>query len=42
MALSFSDRFNAMPKHVVSSSLERAEWNRAAACSPCAWPRPAL
>jgi dihydrofolate reductase len=23
----FSDKFNAMPKHVVSSSLERAEWN---------------
>ena len=24
---SFSDKFNAMPKYVVSSSLERAEWN---------------
>jgi dihydrofolate reductase len=23
----FSDKLNAMPKHVVSSSLERAEWN---------------
>ena len=23
----FSDKFNAMPKHVVSSSLETAEWN---------------
>jgi dihydrofolate reductase len=23
----FSDKFNAMPKHVVSSSLERADWN---------------
>jgi dihydrofolate reductase len=23
----FADKFNAMPKHVVSSSLERAEWN---------------
>ena len=23
----FADKFNAMPKHVVSSTLERAEWN---------------
>ena len=23
----FADKFNAMPKHVVSSSLERADWN---------------
>jgi dihydrofolate reductase len=23
----YSDKFNAMPKHVVSSSLEQAEWN---------------
>ena len=23
----FSDKFNAMPKHVVSSTLERADWN---------------
>lgn len=23
----FADKFNAMPKYVVSSSLERAEWN---------------
>ena len=23
----FADRFNSMPKHVVSSTLERAEWN---------------
>ena len=23
----FSDKFNAMPKHVVSSSLEKAEWH---------------
>jgi dihydrofolate reductase len=23
----FSEKFNAMPKHVVSSSLEKAEWN---------------
>jgi dihydrofolate reductase len=23
----YSDKFNAMPKHVVSSSLERADWN---------------
>ena len=23
----FSDKFNAMPKYVVSSSLERADWN---------------
>ncbi len=26
----YSDKFNAMPKHVVSSSLETAEWNNSA------------
>ena len=26
----FADKFNAMPKHVVSSSLETAEWNNSA------------